>query len=78
VKENKARTLRELTREEVELKLHDLQTELENLRFRAALKQETNPLRIREARREIARIHTLLCEDAHEVRHLAKRVEKKA
>jgi large subunit ribosomal protein L29 len=78
VKENKANKLRELTREEVELKLHDLQTELENLRFRAALKQETNPLRMREVRREIARIHTLLHEDARGVRHLTKRVERKA
>lgn len=78
MKENKAGTLRELTRDEVELKLHEFQTELENLHFRAALKQETNPLRIREVRRTIARIHTLLREDADGVRHMAKQAETKA
>jgi len=69
--ENHASKLRELPRAEVELKLHDLRTELENLRFRAALKQEGNPLRIRQLRRDIARIHTLLLEDERGVRRLA-------
>jgi large subunit ribosomal protein L29 len=69
--ENHASKLRELPRAEVELKLQDLQIELENLRFRAALKQEGNPLRIRQLRRDIARIHTLLDEDARGLRRLA-------
>ncbi len=74
--ENSARKLRELPRAEVELKLHELQTELENLRFRAALKQEGNPVRIRELRHDIARIHTLLAEDARGVRRLASGTSK--
>ncbi len=69
--ENSADKLRELPRAEVEMKLHDLQVELENLRFRAAMKQEGNPVRIRILRRDIARIHTLLAEDARGVRRLA-------
>ena len=76
MKENQPKKLRELTREEVELKLRDLQTELENMRFRAALKQEGNPLRIRELRRDIARIKTLLHEDQRGIRRMATRVEK--
>jgi large subunit ribosomal protein L29 len=77
VNENRASKLREMTQEEVELKLHDLQTELENLRFRSALKQEGNPLRIRQLRRDIARIHTLLREHAAGTRRLAApRAEK--
>ena len=71
MKENKPRHLRELTRAEVEMKLHDLQEELQNLRFRSALKQEGNPLRLRELRRDIARVRTLLLEDERGVRRLA-------
>jgi large subunit ribosomal protein L29 len=76
MKENHASKLRDLPRSEVELKLHDLQTELENLRFRAALKQEGNPVRIRELRRDIARIHTLLHEDERGLRRLASAAPK--
>jgi len=71
MKENRPRHLRELTREEVELRLHDLQEELQNLRFRSALKQEGNPLRLRELRRDIARVKTLLAEDQRGTRRLA-------
>ena len=53
MKEIKASKLRELTREEVELRLQDLQEELQNLRFRASLKQEGNPLRIRALRQAL-------------------------
>ena len=70
--ENGANRLRELTREEVELRLGDLQEELQKLKLRASLKQEGNPLRIREIRRDIARIKTLLQEDEEGLRHLAR------
>ena len=52
MQENSASRLREMTREEVELQLGDLQEELQNLKLRASLKQESNPLRIREIRRK--------------------------
>ncbi len=72
MQENDARKLRELTREEVELRLHDLQEELRNLRFRASLQQEGNPLRLRQVRRDIARAKTLLHEDQLGIRVLAR------
>lgn len=70
--ENTAAKLREMTRDEVELLAHELSEELRNLRLRSSLKQEGNPLRIRYLRREIARIKTLLHEDATGIRHLAR------
>ncbi len=70
--ENTADKLREMTRDEVELRLHELSEELRNLRLRSSLKQEGNPLRIRHVRRDIARIKTLLHEDASGIRHLAR------
>ena len=69
--ENKAKSLRESTRDEVELRLHDLEEELRNLRFRASMKQEGNPLRMREIRHDIARVKTVLREDALGIRRLA-------
>ena len=72
VKENEASKLREFSREEVEIRLRDLQEELRNLRFRASMKQETNPVRLRELRRDIARIKTLLHEDELGIKSLAK------
>lgn len=72
MKENEASKLREFARDEVEIRLRDLQEELRNLRFRSAMKQETNPVRMREIRRDIARIKTLLHEDELGIRTLAK------
>ncbi len=70
--ENSAKHLREMTRDEVELKLQDLSEELQNLRLRAGLKQEQNPLRMRIIRRDIARVKTLLHEDTDGIRTLAR------
>ncbi|MBD3237666.1 MAG: 50S ribosomal protein L29 [Candidatus Eisenbacteria bacterium] len=61
-----------MTRDELDLRLHDLSEELRNLRLRSSLKQEGNPLRIRYLRRTIARIKTLLHEDERGIRHLAR------
>ena len=70
--ENSAAKLREMSREEVEIRLADLQEELRNLHFRAAMKQEGNPLQVRYVRRAIARAKTLLREDQEGVRPLAR------
>lgn len=51
--------LRELSDEELVQKLKDAKVELFNLRFQLATGQLDNPLRIREARREIARVTTI-------------------
>jgi len=55
----KARELRELSEEELAKRLRDLKEELFNLRFQAATGQLDNPMRIRQVRREIARVQTI-------------------
>jgi len=63
MKENKAAVLRENhTVEEIRHKVHELNEELFNLRFRNSMKQLDNPLKIRESRREMARLLTVLRE----------------
>jgi len=47
---------------ELEAKLQDNTTALENLRFQKALQQLENPLKIKQVRREIAQIITVLHE----------------
>jgi len=54
--------LRELSVEELDIKLEEDREELENLRFRQTLQEVENPLRIRWLRREIAQILTVLRE----------------
>jgi large subunit ribosomal protein L29 len=54
---------RELTREELERNVRDLREELFNLRFRVSSQKLDNPLKIRELRREIARILTIMNEE---------------
>jgi ribosomal protein L29 len=54
--------LRELTEEELNEMLADLKTELFNLRFQLAVGQLENPMRVREVRRSIAQVKTILRE----------------
>jgi large subunit ribosomal protein L29 len=54
---------RELTREELERSARDLREELFNLKFRVSTQKLDNPLRLRHARRDLARILTILRED---------------
>ena len=56
----KASTMREQTLDEIRLRITELREELFNLRFRNSMKQLDNPLKIREGRREIARLLTVL------------------
>jgi large subunit ribosomal protein L29 len=58
----KASELRTLTREELEQRLREAQEELFNLRFQHKTGQLGNPLRIREVRKDIARLTTVLGE----------------
>jgi large subunit ribosomal protein L29 len=62
VKENKPGTLRELSDAELNAKLAHLREETFNLRFRNSVAQLDNPLRLREVRRDIARVVTVLRE----------------
>jgi large subunit ribosomal protein L29 len=54
----KASELRELSDEQLNDRLRELREELFNLRFQYATRQLTNTARIREVRRDIARVLT--------------------
>ena len=58
----KANELRDMTVEELNTKLSDLKTEFFNLRFQNATGQLTNPLKLREVKRDIARVKTVIRE----------------
>jgi large subunit ribosomal protein L29 len=54
----KASELRELSPDQLDDRLRELREELFNLRFQYATRQLTNTARIREVRRDIARVLT--------------------
>ncbi len=56
----KAKDLRELSTEELGQKRDDLRDDLFRLRMRKAVAQLENPIRLRQLRRDIARIETIL------------------
>jgi large subunit ribosomal protein L29 len=58
----KAVAMKEMTNEEITQRVTDLREELFNLRFRNSMRQLDNPLKIREGRRELARLLTVLRE----------------
>ena len=56
----KADTMRDQSPDEMRARIAEVREELFNLRFRNSMKQLDNPLKIREGRREIARLLTVL------------------
>jgi large subunit ribosomal protein L29 len=58
----KASEIRELSPEEMDRKLVDLKQELFNLRFQHASGQLENPGKLRQTRRDIARVKTIIRE----------------
>lgn len=58
-KSNKVEDLRTKTDDQLQVELGDLKREQFNLRFQAATNQLERPARIKEVRRDIARIKTL-------------------
>ena len=56
----KASEIRELSNAELNEKLTALKAELFNLRFQHAINQLENPMRMKEVKKDIARIKTLL------------------
>ncbi|MEG1548573.1 MAG: 50S ribosomal protein L29 [Clostridia bacterium] len=58
----KANELRKLSKVELAAKEKALKEELFNLRFQLATGQLTNPQQIRECKKDVARIKTLICE----------------
>jgi len=56
----KANNMRDMSVDEIQTRIGELREELFNLRFRNSMKQLDNPLKIRESRREMARLLTVL------------------
>jgi large subunit ribosomal protein L29 len=56
----KPTAMREMSVDEIRERVTELRAELFNLRFRNSMKQLDNPLKIREGRRELARLITVL------------------
>ena len=68
---NKVPQFRELTRAELEQKRAELMDEKFNLRMQQSLRALDNPLRLRQIRREVAQVMTILREDETNIRKLA-------
>ncbi|MEG2570948.1 MAG: 50S ribosomal protein L29 [Clostridia bacterium] len=60
----KANEVRDLSAEELAVKLDDLKKDLFNLRLQHATNQLDNPLRIADVKRDIARVKTIIRERA--------------
>ncbi|MBN2029837.1 50S ribosomal protein L29 [bacterium] len=58
----KMEEIKQLSLEELRIRLQDVKEEWDNLRFQLALRQLDNPLKIRSVRRDIARLKTLIRE----------------
>jgi large subunit ribosomal protein L29 len=58
----KAKDVHELSSDELTRKSHDLKDELFRLRFQLATGQLDNPMRIRDVKKSIARVKTVLRE----------------
>ncbi len=61
----KASDIREMTLEEKKQKLSDLKEELFNLRFQLEINQLENPSKLKQIRRDIARINTIMRMEDH-------------
>lgn len=68
----KAQELRDLTIEEILQKKEEVRKEIFNLRIRQATRQIDNPLKLRELRRDFARINTIMREHESNIRPLAE------
>ncbi|UKI51199.1 MAG: 50S ribosomal protein L29 [Clostridium sp.] len=58
----KAKEIRSMSEEQINAKIADLKEELFNLKFQAALGNVEKPARMREIRKTIARLKTVLTE----------------
>jgi len=60
MKAKELQELRQSSPQDLQAKLYDLKAELFNLRFQLATGQLENPMRIREVKKSIAQIKTIL------------------
>ncbi|HCX78898.1 MAG TPA: 50S ribosomal protein L29 [Firmicutes bacterium] len=58
----KGKEIRDLSANELQIRLDELKTELFNLRFQLATGQLDNPLQIKRVRKDIARVKTVIRE----------------
>ncbi len=58
----KPKQIRDLTQDELQDRLKGLKQELFRLRFQLATSQLENPMRIRQVKKDIARLHTIMTE----------------
>jgi len=70
MRELKADKAREMSEQEIEDKIRLLREEIFNLKFRNSMRQLDNPLRIRDIRRTIATLTTILNEHRKGIRLL--------
>ncbi len=63
MKANELKELRQSTPQDLNVKLSDLKSELFNLRFQLATGQLENPMRIKQVKKSIAQIKTILREE---------------
>ena len=59
----KTADIRELSPAEMKAKLADLKAELFNLRFQHTINQLENPIRLKEVKKDIARVQTIIREN---------------
>ncbi len=59
----KAAEVHAINQSDLEKKLSDLKAELFNLRFQHAINQLENPMRLKEVKKDIARVKTVLREN---------------
>ncbi len=72
----KVSEIREHTKEELETKLFDIKKSLFGLKFQKATGQLENPVKIRNLRKDIARIETLLREKETDKKSSGENQEK--
>ncbi len=58
----KPKEIRDLNQDELLTQLKNLKEELFRLRFQHATSQLENPMRIRQVKKDIARVHTIMTE----------------
>jgi large subunit ribosomal protein L29 len=68
MRELKPERIREMTEDDILVKIRELKEELFNLRFRNTVRQLQNPLLLREKRRDVARLETILTEHRKGIR----------
>jgi len=62
MKASELKELREKTREELDQELNELKAELFKLRFQHATSQLENPMKLKECKKNIARVKTIIRE----------------